>query len=472
MKKSAGLQDLLGQLSNEQLIQTLLEYAQGDAAFTRKFFEFVQTKLTAEDGDGIRDEVDALMDLERSYGSRYERYYETDWDGIVEGVNRLFDKASAGLKAGLIRQAAGAGLQWLSVFSDSLKDDEDLYYDADCDFDGACERAAALIDAAMSHPKADAKFKASVIKELKGIAPRFHEMEGWFEGLSIDILTERMQTMTMKPEKALEVLDDLEAKHDIYGSQGDALIIQKYRVLRELGREQEAWELIKEQVGRERVCEFIVEECLREKKYDTAVELLENAITISPLNTLQWLDKEAEIYRELSDVQGLVKTYRRKFICSGGSLDSYSELKKLIPAGEWKTYLKELMGKTKFHHPYEGDLDNKAEIFLAEKDHAALYEYLLSLKQDGALLKILDRYASSLPTQFQTGLPALYGEALRKKAAEACDRPAYERIRAHLEHLAKLKHSQFLVSALIAEFRTLYRRRRAFMGELNEIKVK
>lgn len=470
MARKSKLQELISQLNGEQLSEYLVEYSKKDKAFAKAFADFLNSKLMADYDFEIRQEVEDLFTLERPSGGRYSLYNDTDWYGIMHGVNYLFDKAHRALEKGLIHKAAGMALQWLSSFADNFTEGAFSYDDEGIAFGDACEEAGDIIDKAVNHPNADDDFKEDVADELSDIADHGDAMRDYCF-YDIDSLSERINAMTETPERALATVEKMLNKGG-YKSPVEQLIIQKYNLLMSMGRKDEALIFIKENISKEKVCDYIVDKYVKAKDYDMAIELLELAIKNGEdYNGWQWMRKEIEIYKKQKREEDVTKTYRRLFISCHGDIDCYHELKKRIPASEWKGYLTQLMSETPFLDPWSSN-DDKAEILIAEGDFKALHDYLLSMKSGSySQLEVLAAYANKLPEDLQPDVANFYGDVIRKEATNANKKDDYSRIRWNIERLRELHHTESLVSYIVAEFRNLYRRRPSFMRELDKIKM-
>jgi tetratricopeptide (TPR) repeat protein len=470
MARKSKLQELISQLNGEQLSEYLVEYSKKDKAFAKAFADFLNSKLMADYDFEIRQEVEDLFTLERPSGGRYSLYNDTDWYGIMHGVNDLFDKAHRALEKGLIHKAAGMALQWLSSFADNFTEGAFSYDDEGIAFGDACEEAGDIIDKAVNHPNADDDFKEDVADELSDIADHGDAMRDYCF-YDIDSLSERINAMTETPERALATVEKMLNKGG-YKSPVEQLIIQKYNLLMSMGRKDEALIFIKENISKEKVCDYIVDKYVKAKDYDMAIELLELAIKNGEdYNGWQWMRKEIEIYKKQKREEDVTKTYRRLFISCHGDIDCYHELKKRIPASEWKGYLTQLMSETPFLDPWSSN-DDKAEILIAEGDFKALHDYLLSMKSGSySQLEVLAAYANKLPEDLQPDVANFYGDVIRKEATNANKKDDYSRIRWNIERLRELHHTESLVSDIVAEFRNLYRRRPSFMRELDKIKM-
>ena len=470
MARKSKLQELISQLNGEQLSEYLVEYSKKDKAFAKAFADFLNSKLMADYDFEIRQEVEDLFTLERPSGGRYSLYNDTDWYGIMHGVNDLFDKAHRALEKGLIHKAAGMALQRLSSFADNFTEGAFSYDDEGIAFGDACEEAGDIIDKAVNHPNADDDFKEDVADELSDIADHGDAMRDYCF-YDIDSLSERINAMTETPERALATVEKMLNKGG-YKSPVEQLIIQKYNLLMSMGRKDEALIFIKENISKEKVCDYIVDKYVKAKDYDMAIELLELAIKNGEdYNGWQWMRKEIEIYKKQKREEDVTKTYRRLFISCHGDIDCYHELKKRIPASEWKGYLTQLMSETPFLDPWSSN-DDKAEILIAEGDFKALHDYLLSMKSGSySQLEVLAAYANKLPEDLQPDVANFYGDVIRKEATNANKKDDYSRIRWNIERLRELHHTESLVSDIVAEFRNLYRRRPSFMRELDKIKM-
>ena len=121
MAAKSKFEDTISGLSSTQLEDYIIGYARKDRSFAGKFAEYVKSRLLDDDDTGVRREVAGLFFLECPI-RRYDD--DTDWYGIMGGINDLFDRAYEALGKGQIRKASGVALAWLDGLAGSFEEYE------------------------------------------------------------------------------------------------------------------------------------------------------------------------------------------------------------------------------------------------------------------------------------------------------------------------------------------------------------
>ena len=176
----------------------------------------------------------------------------------------------------------------------------------------------------------------------------------------------------------------------------------------------------------------------------------------------------SSLKNHLGDKQQVIAAYRRLFIISDGSLEIYKKLKSLIPVDEWSDFLRTLMNETKFRDYYGYEEGNvKAEIFLAENDMDALFQYLMQINYD--VPEHYSRYAKKMSSEQQTVLIPRFVEGIRLEASIAKKRDHYIRVCHYISKLKELHGTTEVANRLVVEFLETYRRKSAFKAELKKL---
>ena len=172
-----------------------------------------------------------------------------------------------------------------------------------------------------------------------------------------------------------------------------------------------------------------------------------------------------EIQVTMDDVAKVIEMCQLLFIHTNGSLDYYHKLKSLISSTDWKEYLSTLMQETTFYD-YWGSGNNKADIYIEEKEYDKLFSFLSAVKY--RRLDALVQYASHLNATHSSQILSLFTDDLRVYAEKNLGRSHYEYIARVLRGMRKLNGGKDVVKQLVEEFRVLYKRRPAMMQELGE----
>lgn len=459
------LNEVLKEMSADELVQAVMEYASKDRTFAKDFLNFVETKLKFGGEMDAREEVNNSFCMIRPSRGHYD---DSDWFGIMEESGELFKKALQALSYGNLNRAVTYPLQWLKCFSEGFTEEAFFYDDEGTEFSSACRVAMDIIEKVITNTKADAEFKEDVCSELSVIAESATVFDNYCF-VNLKAFAKRMKAVIRPNQEALSIIDEL-INEEEYGVSLASLIIQKSTILVSMGKEQESLQFLENNVCETEVCQYLVKILTEKKDYDRTLKVLERALLIGEdYDKLQWLRKEIEIFELQGRSEDVINSYRRLFIASEGEFESYKALKKRIPSTEWKSFLKALMNETTFNSCcYLGGKNEKAEILIAENDFPGLLDYMCEV-EDYDKLDFYEHYASQLPVDSQKKLMPYYMDAIRKEAESANKRDHYSRVRWHISNLKGLKGSGQSVAILLAEFRELYNRRPAFMDELTRV---
>ena len=206
---------------------------------------------------------------------------------------------------------------------------------------------------------------------------------------------------------------------------------------------------------------YYVDECIRMKRYEEAIQLLEEgklADTGYRGLILAYSEKLKEIYAQTGQREKYKdELWRSMLEYDPGDIDTYKELKTYYTADEW---------------------EEKREIIFKQKDiysidhlyaYDGLYDRLLKLALEAQGIYYILEYEDLIKDLAPEKILKRYEEVVREKAAYTSDRGVYQEIADLLKRMKRYPGGEDLVQTLIAEFRSAYRRRPAMMQELNRV---
>lgn len=200
-------------------------------------------------------------------------------------------------------------------------------------------------------------------------------------------------------------------------------------------------------------------------------ELLDDhdlAGAIALLEQSRVMDKESAAWlipgysRELIDLYyetGQAEKYKQElwsyiFMSSdGGSISRY---KKTCSADEWLKCRKQILQSREINE------ECKWELMRSEGLYAELFNAL-----HGSRIGVWDKYESCLKDLFPERLCDIYVTYVRQEVQHVSDRSCYRLWAGYLQKIATYPGGKEIAAALVAEWRTLYARRRALMEELS-----
>lgn len=186
-------------------------------------------------------------------------------------------------------------------------------------------------------------------------------------------------------------------------------------------------------------------------KYDTAIPGAEKTYKMKLKEVYRLSDKKAEYLDLLWEI---VKT--PEF----WSYSAYKELRSFYLDSDWKEERKKI-----FNHITNSYI--LSEIYAAEK----MYPELLNsvLKCNG--LYLADKYIDILFPLYPDELTNKYVDEVNKLARMANGRESYKQLVTILRRILKFPNGENIVSNIVSQWRSQYKRRRAMMEELDQIKL-
>ena len=454
----------------DKLSDFVLKYASSHSDFKSALLEtFLPKKPVA------KLSVDYQMEIEKCFNSAYKngpkrgRYYEPeiDWDEVSGKVDGYLAKATLLLQRQDLEEAATIVLQILHSIGGHYIEEDFLYNDGYIDFGISCEDAGDLLLKVVQHSDTSQALKENILSEIIQIGKMATYRE--YDIFDMDDLIQQIMLSVQSKEEALATVNQLimeKKEHwDLY-----KLVVRKIEILKELGKTAEVETTISEFLYLPEIRRQEIAKLLEGKCYEKAIGMLNEGIVIAErageLGIVgEWQEQLLSIYEEMHDVAKIIEMCRLLFIHTDGSLGYYHKLKSLVPSMDWKEYLNALMQETTFYD-YWGTGNNKAEIYIEEKDYDKLFGYLSALEY--RRLDALLQYASHLNATHSSQILPLFTDDLRTYAEKNLGRNHYEYIARVLRGMRKLNGGKEAVKQLVEEFRILYKRRSAMMQELGE----
>lgn len=454
----------------DKLSDFVLKYASSHSDFKSVLLEtFLPKKPVA------KLSVDYQMEIEKCFNSAYKngpkrgRYYEPeiDWDEVSGKVDGYLAKATLLLQRQDLEEAATIALQILRSIGNNYIEEDFLYNDGDIDFEISCEDAGDLLLEIVKHSGASQVLKENILNEATKISKMATYRE--YELYDMDELVQQIMLSVQSKEEALlsinHLIEERKEHRELY-----KLVLRKVEILEELGKTVEAEATLSEFLYLPEIRRRETEKLLDGKCYEKAISMLNEGIVIAEKAgeygiLREWREQLLSIYEEVHDITKVIEMCRLLFIHTNGSLDYYHKLKSLISSTDWKEYLSTLLQETTFFD-YWGSGNNKAEIYIEEKEYDKLFSFLSTVEY--RRLDALVQYASHLNATHSSEILSLFTDDLRVYAEKNLGRNHYEYIARVLRAMRKLNGGKDAVKQLVEEFRVLYKRRPAMMQELGE----
>lgn len=471
-KTDADLKKILSIIKPNELSQFVFEYASTNKEFKTALLQRITIKelYSASKEKDYKKEIQKVF--EGSGLSRRSRYYNRyddfslDWDEIFNQVHALLEKAELFLTMGTLDPAISIALQILRSIGENYNDE--LVYNDDIDTCAYCEQAGELLMKVVQHPQITQKQISVISQELNEIAKLSSYWD--YDVYDVDELMMQIEISTQPIDKALELIDklieDRKESFDLY-----QLVLRKINLLTEQNEIGEAEATIYQYLHLSPIRKMMVEKLIAREQYDEAIRMLDEGIKIAGeeryAGTIhEWMELKLKIYEMANRTSEVIDGSKQLFKFGWGIMEYYHKLKGLIPEKQWKPFLTGLMEEVNFSENPTFSVNDKARIYLEEKDHERLFQLLASKKCNQ--MEVLMEYAHHLKDTHSEQLIAIYTSYLVDYAERNMGRDHYEYIARVLQCMEKLNGGKVAVRYLVSEFRTKYKRRPAMMEILGK----
>ena len=466
------IQQLLSFIDPQELSKFICEYASTNLEFkTALSNHFIAKELSlSSKGKDYRIEIQKVFKgfgyHKRSrYHNRYDNY-DRDWKTIFNQMDTFLEKADFFLNLEAMDNSIAIALQVLRSIGENY--DDELLYDDGISSSDYCEQAGDLLLKVIEHPKTTQAQKMEILQGLREIAEISIFRE--YDLYDVDELMMQINLSIQPAEKALELIDELlevrKGTCDIYQS-----VLRKVNPLLEQNEEQKADDTIRQYLYLTEIRRMEVDKLIARCQYDEAICLLNDGIEIAEREMHsgtvgEWLKMKLDIYEITHRVSEVIDTCRLLFVVGSDKLIYYSKLKTLVPKEQWKSFLDRMMKEAELSDYFSFVGNDKAEIYVKEKDNDSLFSLLSSVRYNQ--LEALMKYAHYLKDTHSEKLIAIYTSLLNDYAERNLGREHYEFIARVLSCIRKLNGGQAVVKSLVAEFRIKYKRRPAMMEVLGK----
>lgn len=138
-------------------------------------------------------------------------------------------------------------------------------------------------------------------------------------------------------------------------------------------------------------------------------------------------------------------------------MEDYWELKRLVPAGEWASYLKSAIADMRGDHTYA---------LLAIYAQEGMQEELTALLRLGRVdVSTMVTYMLKLEDSYLPELLPIFEQMMNERLCSASSREVYAQYAAVLKKARKIPRAKALVDQMLQQYRTQYPRRSAMLEE-------
>lgn len=471
-KTDADLQKFLSLIKPNELSQFVYEYASANKEFKTALLQ----QITVKELSAASKEKDYKKEIQKVFEgsglSRRSRYYNRyddfslDWEGIFNQVDALLEKAELFSTVGTLDPTISIALQILRSIGENYNDE--LVYNDDIDTYAYCEQAGELLMKVVQHPRITQNQISKILQELFEIAKLLPYRD--YDVYDVDELMMQIEISTQPIDKALELIDklieDRKDSYDLY-----QLVLRKIDLLTEQNEPEKVEATIHQYLYLSPIRKMMVEKLIAREQYDEAIRVVDEGIKNAGEERYEgtiheWMGLKLKIYEMANLTSEVIDSCKQLFKSGRGVMEYYHKLKTLIPEKQWKLFLEGLMTEANFCESHVFSVNDKARIYLEEKDHERLFHLLASPKYNQ--MGVLMEYAHHLKDTHSDQLIAIYTSFLVDYAERNMGRDHYEYVARVLQCMQKLNGGKVAVRYLVSEFRAKYKRRPAMMEILGK----
>ncbi|MCS6917526.1 MAG: hypothetical protein NZM08_07585 [Chitinophagales bacterium] len=241
-----------------------------------------------------------------------------------------------------------------------------------------------------------------------------------------------------------------------------------YRLLISTGRQQEADQLLDEQIWIPDFARIVFGRLIAAGNDKAAEQVLHRAVSVSgPQPELELLMLQLASYR--NDQPAIRRHALRLFLQGGYDLQYFRLLKQSYSPSRWPQQLERIMRKLREQPDFAvRGIRIAAQIWL-EEEHRP--DQLAELLRKNCSLELVRQYAGGLEHTMPGVVLELYAKALRRYAEKNSGPEAYAVIAQTIQAMMRLPDSAAAVRALLIELKVSYRHRRALVQLLNKVVI-
>lgn len=435
------MREILEKLSKENLITLVLEHAKNDVKFANSLKVCFSKPEFEKELDKIKNKID------RAFGGTSNYYNRDNWGYISFDVSDIITEIKQRAEQGYIRLAF-AELELL--YRELLAHFE---YQGECEISDEAETCldimSEIADKAVLTEDKDYIFRQCIeLSELDDGKDYGADYEDKLLKIAAKFVT----------KENLSELENALASFDSSWRQEDFKLI-RLEIISKIEGEDAANKFIAENLQFPPIRVIAFEKAISCKNFTEGEQLCIDALStdkhhyyVSP-----WLYKLYSVYEMTENATKMAGTAER--ILLAGDLEYYDKLKSLLTEQAlWDSSYSDVLRKCELKLPY-----SRYMIILAKEK-----EYALLLKQVEKHKEEIFRYGKLLAEKHPVEVCALFAEQIKKEAETAYGREAYRGVCSHISCFSEAGYKAE-ASEIIKNFKIIYKRKPAFVDELNKI---
>lgn len=450
------LQELLQQVSKDQLQTFILNKAERDTLFREEFL-MTFARVSAKNAKAhYRQHLRQLLERAAGPGGFVDWYHARD---LSEGVDVILAQAQTAIETGNGELALSIGSAVMEEMIDALQIADDSHgYISDC-----IDEGLALIKTLASTTLADRVRRLLFQYCLSTVENKHFESWEWhWELLRLAV------QLTVTDQEAARV--KVQTEKD-YASTYDRQTAQEihYHLLTRLGQTAAAQSYLLSHRHNPTLRRLAIRTFLETGKYEQAQAMAEEGIRQDNEQhhrlTMEWYDWLLQVAVAKNEQKEVIRLARILFFWHSRFDDKYYQiLKQYVPDRQWPSFVEQVIQEMNALGYVPAD--PLAKVFIQEEQWLRLLAFLQSWND----LVMITRYEKYLPDEYANTIVMMYRKAILQYMADHTGRDHYRQVVQHLQRMLALGgYTQ--VAEVIEVLTQKYPRRTALREELGRLQM-
>jgi hypothetical protein len=469
--KEAPWQSIINNLPEPDLRSFITQYASRNSDFRNK----LTMNYPAFDKTGDKDKYKKIVKAIFKSGARMHGFIDYYNTGRV--MSKIFELLHAAENALKIGEHKETFLIVTAIAPECISAIQSMD-----DSDGECGDAISLafeLTAKLLNDTSDNVFRDEVFEWILDQAKNNDYDDYGCADALYPLLTEAVDS-DIKAAKVDAFLDSqLKHNKEREGWSGEynnrRILGLKYDLYIKTNQSAKAEKIIQDNIHIHDFREIIVKRELVSKKYDKAIKLIKEGITIAekegyPGTENNWKEMLLEVYKETGNQKETRNTALELYFSAHDSIKFYRIYKNTFANEEWPAALKKItdqlsrkQDKTRSLCPVVNP--ELAQVYIEEKMWPELYEMI----SKNPRIHELTNYSKYLVDDYASEILVLYKKAIETEAQRASDRKEYKRITDYIIEMANMGHGKKQAKSLTESLIDQYKKRPAMIEELSKV---
>ncbi len=450
------LEELLEEISHEELKNFVLKQAKADSSFRRILSAAFAYKTEKESKDLYKKQIKAII---KANAGRYGYIEPSGTTHIGNAVEGMLANAETQAIQGNFNSAFYIGAAVLEEMHGILNDADDSYGEIGSAIESAFQLFFNIAEEGLKEKDRMVLFNYYLTTFKSG------KFSDWDWNTTLLSGAEQVMKTDAEAKTLIAILD----KGNFSDYELSEILVCKLRIVEKIEGEKGAQAFINANLHNPKIREVALLQAMDEKDY-RRVKIIANQGIITdekqrPGYVNDWTNWLLKVAKAENSTDDIIKYARNLFIDSRRSEEDYYKLlKNTVEADQWDDFVEELITDIRKSGQW-GTANMIADIYIKE----GWWARLLELLQKSPSLEAVDAYAKYLVGKFPDEIFDMYTAGVRNfMDQQGSNRKNYQKLCQYLRRI--IKHGgKDTVNILITEFKQKYPKRKALLEELNNV---